>query len=160
MELEIALVLSQILAFLALLWIMKKFAWKPFLDTLETRRKKIEDEFKEIEEQKHQLNELSATYTAQLAAMDEQIKQKLREASAKGEQIAQKIQDEAQNQARAILEKTRDEISHELKNVQAQLKEKVVNLVVEATEKMLAEKLDPSKDKQRVEQLLAGAEFK
>ena len=160
MELEIALVLSQILAFLALLWIMKKFAWKPFLNTLEARRKRIEDEFKEIERQKHQLNELSATYTAQLAAIDEQIKQKLREASDKGEQIAQKIQDEAQNQARAILEKTREEISQELKNVQAQLKEKVVNLVVEATEKMLGEKLDPSKDKQRVEQLLAETDLK
>lgn len=160
MELEIALVLSQIFAFLALLWIMKKFAWKPFLNTLETRRKRIEDEFKEIEQQKNTLSELTANYTAQLASIDELLKQKLREASAKGEQIAQKIQDEAQNQARAILEKTRDEIAQELKKVQAQLKDKVVNLVIETTEKMLGEKLDSSKDRERVGQLLAGAELK
>lgn len=159
MELEIALVLSQIFAFLALLWIMKKFAWKPFLNTLETRRKRIEDEFKDIELQKQKLSELTATYTQQLASIDELLKQKLREATAKGEEIAQKIQDEAQNQARAILEKTRDEISQELKNVQAQLKEKVVDLVIETTEKMLGEKLDPSTDRQRVEQLLAEAKL-
>ncbi len=160
MQLEIALVLSQILAFLALLWVMKKFAWKPFLNTLEARRKKIEDGFKEIELQKHKLSELTASYTAQLASIDELLKQKLREASAKGEQIAQEIHDEAQNQARAILEKTRDEISQELKSVQAQLKEKVVNLVIETTEKMLGETLDSSKDRERVEQLVAGAELK
>ena len=160
MQLEIALVLSQIFAFLALLWIMKKFAWKPFLNTLETRSKKIEDEFKQIEEQKHHLNELTATYTAQLASIDDLLKEKLKETSVKSDQLAQKIQEEAQNQARAILEKTREEISQEIKTVQAQLKEKVVNLVIETTEKMLGEKIDPTKDRQRVEQFVAGAELK
>lgn len=159
MQLEIALVISQILAFLVLLWIMKKFAWKPFLNTLEARRKKIEDEFQGIEEQKKKLEELTASYTDQLASIEEKSRQKLQEATAQGQQLVQKIQEEAQNQARAILEKTRSEIAQELKNVQAQLKESIVHLVMETTEKMMGEKIDASQDKKLVEQLIEEAKL-
>lgn len=160
MELEIALVISQILAFLALLWIMKKFAWKPFLNTLEARQKRIENEFKEIEEKKHHLQALSAQYALEISQLDEKVKETLKEASTRGDLIAQKIQEEAQKQGRAILEKTREEIAQELKRAETQLRKHVVDLVVETTEKMLEEKMDPSKDRERIMQILAEAPFK
>jgi F-type H+-transporting ATPase subunit b len=160
MELEIALVISQILAFLVLLWIMKKFAWKPFQKTLENRRQTIEDAFKSIEQQKLEMEELKKSLATQLDAIDATAKKKIEEAIQKGDQLAQHIQSEAQNQARSILEKTKHEISLELARVQEDLKKQVVNLVIETTGKLLGEKVEAAQDQNRVAQFLKEVKLK
>ena len=43
---------AQIITFLILLFLMKRFAWKPFLKVLDDRRERIASEFKKIDEAK------------------------------------------------------------------------------------------------------------
>jgi F-type H+-transporting ATPase subunit b len=160
MELEITLVISQIFAFLIVFWLMKKFAWKPFCNILETRRKKIEETFQSLEAQKKSLEELHSHYQEQINSIEERAKQELQEARLRGQALAQELQEEAQTQARIILEKAREEISQEIKRARGELKGYAVNLVVQTTEKLMQEKLDLSKDQQHIEHLLDYVELK
>ena len=41
---------AQIITFLILLFLMKRFAWKPFFKVLDDRRERIASEFKKIDE--------------------------------------------------------------------------------------------------------------
>ena len=45
-------VLTQILGFLILMWLLRKFAWGPVLAMLEARREKIAGEFREADKRK------------------------------------------------------------------------------------------------------------
>ena len=54
---DIRQVATQILGFLILLWIMRKYAWGPVLAGLEARRAKIAGEFAAAEKAKAEANE-------------------------------------------------------------------------------------------------------
>ena len=55
-------VLTQIIGFLIVLWVLKRFAWKPILALLEERRQKIKNEFDEAARRKGEANQLLASY--------------------------------------------------------------------------------------------------
>ena len=44
MELRLDVLITQIVGFLIVLWILKRYAWKPVLGMLEARRQRIADE--------------------------------------------------------------------------------------------------------------------
>jgi len=150
MQLEITLIVSQILAFLIMLWILRRFAWRPLLKILYERRAKIQAEFQTIEEQKKQNKQLSETYQRRLDQFAEEARKKIAQAEEQGRQMAQKIREEAQEHAKELFQKTHKEIAYEMKKAQAELKNQVVSLVMQATEKMVEEKLDPEKDKHMI----------
>lgn len=53
------LLAAQVVNFLILLFILKRFLYKPLLGVLETRKKKIEESLKNAEELERRLNELT-----------------------------------------------------------------------------------------------------
>lgn len=160
MNVEIGLVLSQLLAFLALLWVMKKWAWRPFLKILQDRTQTIQSAFDAIEEQKKQVQSLADAYTQKLAGIEKMTQAKLDEAIAQGQMQAKQIQDEAQKQAREIIDKAQASIAHELTLAQHKLHDQVVDLVLKTTEKLLEGRLDPEMDKGRVAKFLEEASLK
>lgn len=52
LDLDLGQIIVQIIGFLAMLWILKRYGWKPLLDLLDARRQKIQSEFDSIEEKK------------------------------------------------------------------------------------------------------------
>jgi len=150
MELQIGLVLSQLIAFIILLWVLKKFAWKPLLKVLEERKQKIQSEFDLIEVQKNEFQKLTDMYHTKLLGIEEEARRKIQEAIAEGNVIAQKIQDETHKEAKEILSKARSDAENEIAKAKIQLKGEMVNMVIMATEKLLQEKLDPKKQEKLI----------
>ncbi|MGZ3633771.1 MAG: F0F1 ATP synthase subunit B family protein, partial [Parachlamydiaceae bacterium] len=62
MKIQIGQVISQIIAFLLMLWILSRYAWKPILNTMEERRHKIQSDSDAIEDQRKQAEALLAEY--------------------------------------------------------------------------------------------------
>ncbi len=160
MELEFGLVISQILAFLVLLWIMKKLAWKPFLATLEARRTKIEEQFSSLDKREKDLDQMIADYRQQLAQIEETARLKMAETVAEGQKLTQRIQEEAHAQARSLLERAKMEMNREVEKVQKELKEQMVRVVIGATEKLLNQKIDPAEEQQRITQFLEEVQLR
>lgn len=150
MELDLGQIISQIIAFLILLAILKRFAWKPILKLLEEREQKIAGEFAEIEKQK-KLNETAANdYANKLKTIDQQAHQRFTEEVARGERRAQEIIQEARTHAESVREKGQEEVEIQYKLAKKQLKKDLVDLTILATEKMLKEKLDKERDEELV----------
>lgn len=146
MELDLGQIISQILAFLILLWILKRFAWKPLLQILDERKETIANEFATIEKGKKENESTALAYQEKLKEIELLAHQRFNEEVARGEKRAQEIVLEARSHAEAVHEKSHEDIAIEYKNAKKQLKKELVDLTILATEKMLKAKLDKERD--------------
>ncbi|MDI6783622.1 MAG: F0F1 ATP synthase subunit B [bacterium] len=154
MQLDWSQILTQIIGFLLLLWLLKKFAWKPILQLLEARRAKIVSEFVQIDQTKQEIAKLRQEYEQQLKTIDAQARQKILEAIQEGQKIAGEIHGKARDDARQIVEKAKQNIELEIAKAKVELRNEIVKLTLQATEKMLNEKLDDQKHRELIVQYL------
>jgi F-type H+-transporting ATPase subunit b len=139
---DLKLVITQILGFLLMVWVLGRFAWKPLLASLEARRQKIAGEFAEAEKRQAAADETKARYEQELRGVDAQARQKLQEAIAEGQRVASEIHAQAQTEAQARLEKGREEMTREREQAKDLLKEQTIVLAIRTAEKILQSKLD------------------
>lgn len=139
---DIRQVATQILGFLILLWVMRKFAWGPVLGMLEARRQKIAGEFAAAEKAKAEAAEAKARFEAELRGIEARSRQRLQEALAEGQKLAGEIRAQAQTEASARLARAQDDIARERESAKELLKEQMVHLSMRTAEKILRQKLD------------------
>lgn len=148
----------QMVNFLLLLFLLRKFLWKRFLGILDERREKIVKEFKTIEETKSEISRLQHEYQEKLNQIEEISRQHLQKAVQDGQRIAAELSRQAGTEAERIIHSAQEEVRFEIKKAKEELKETVVDLTIRATEGMIREKLNPQTDKKLVENLLKEME--
>lgn len=141
----------NILAFLLLLFILKRFAWGALLKLIDERRAKIEGEFHAIDEAKRELAAIKSQYEQQLAKIEEAARAKIQESMNEGRRLAMEIEEEARSHARATLEKAKENIDLELAKARVELKEHVVDLAIQITHKVFEKHLDEETDRRMIE---------
>ena len=139
---DIRQVLTQILGFLIMVWILRRYAWGPLIGMLEARREKIAGEFKEADRLKAEAVELKSRYDAELKTIDAQARQRITEALNEGQRVAGEIRVQAQTDATARLQHAADEIMREREKAKEVLKRQVIDLSLRTAEKILRTKLD------------------
>jgi F-type H+-transporting ATPase subunit b len=139
---DIPQVLTQIIGFLLMVWILRRYAWGPLLGMLEARRERIAGEFKEADRLKAEARDLKAKYDAELKAIDAVARQRITEAVADGQRVAAEIKAQAQKDAAARLEHAADEILREREKAKEILKQQIIGLSLRTAEKVLRQKLD------------------
>lgn len=135
------LLLAQIVNFVIILFILKKFFYKPIVKILEDRKKRIEESLKNADliEEKLQKTEEQSVQILEQAKDSAQILI----AGAKAE--AQKISEQATVEARQTIEhtlvETKTQIEAERLMMQKQLERQTLKLVIEVVRKILARNL-------------------
>lgn len=160
LDLKMNQIIIQIIAFLVMFWVMKRYGWQPLLDVLEARREKIKAEFDSIDAQKEEARKLSAQYEEKMKEISANARKKIQEAIAEGHKISAEIQEDAQTNAKEILQKAKLEIAEEIANAKNQLKNDMVGLVVDTTEKLLQKTLDDSSQKKLIADFIDEAQLK
>ena len=151
-------VLTQIVGFLIVLWVLKRFAWKPILTLLEERRQKIKSEFEAAAQKKEEANQLLSSYEAKLKEIDAAARAKITEAVAEAQKIAAEIKEEARKEGRELVVRSQAEIAREIDKAKVQLKEDMVAISLTATEKIISQKLDEQGHRRLVEEYLSRVE--
>lgn len=153
--LQLSQILTQMLAFLIMLWVMKKFAWKPILAILDERKAKIAQEFDDIHSQKNKIEQLSKEYQQKLSEIETLARDKVKEGIDEGLKIANSIEDDARQEAKIILEKAKANVTKEIAKAKIQLKSDIVNLTIAATKKLIHENFDSEKQKKLIDEEIA-----
>lgn len=151
-------VLTQIVGFLIVLWVLKRFAWKPILSLLEERRQKIKAEFDSAAQRKEEANQLLASYEAKLAEIDAASRAKIQEAVSEAQKIANDIREEARKEGRELVVRSQAEIAREISKAKVQLKEDMVSISLTATEKIISQKLDEPGHRRLIDEYLSRVE--
>jgi len=145
MQLDYGQIVAQIIGFLMVLWIMKKFAWKPLLRVLDERKERIQSELAEAEKRRLDVEKLERQYEEKLRDIDAEARARVQEAVKSGQKIASEIKEEARGEIKDMLGRARDEIERDRAQALVELRDDVVNMAVKAAGKVLQENLDERK---------------
>src|SRR5712691_3307884 len=130
------LFLSQVISFVIVALLLKRFAYKPILAVLEERRQRIAEGLLNAEKIKQQLAEAEQRYQEILAKGNSEAQKMIDEARASGAVIAERKQQEAITAAEQILAKAREASALEHERTMSQLKRELGRLVIDTTAKV------------------------
>ena len=144
---DVGLLFWTFISFAILFFVLKKFAWKPIVGTVNDREQSIKDALASAENAKKQMQNLTAD--------NERI---LKEARAEREMMIKEARDlktkmisDAKEETKATTDKmiiqAQEAIENEKKSAMADLKNQVASLSVEIAEKVIKGELS-NKDKQ------------
>ncbi len=157
-EFSIGLFFWQTVLFLALLFLLRKYAWKPILNALNDREEGIKNALDSAEKARQEMENLNADNERILkearAERDNLLKE---DREIKNKMIAD-AKEEAKTTADAMILQAQEAIVTEKKAAMADLKSQVAALSIEIAEKVVKEELS-NKDKQLklVEDMLGDA---
>ncbi len=158
LQLDLQQIISQAISFLLLLWILRRFAWRPLLTLLDHRRTHIEEELRRVAQSRAELARLQSEYSQRLAKIDEETRTKIQQAIVEGKRVAMEIQEQARAQGHVLINKAKETIELELAKSRVTLREQIVAMTMDVLEKILRQKLDPKTDRHLVDAILAELE--
>ncbi len=147
---EVGLLFWMLLSFTIVLIILKKFAWKPILNSLKEREDSIADALHAAEQAREEMEKLRADNEAiirEARAEREKILQEAREIKIK---IVEKAKEEASEEAHKMIELARVNIRNEEAKALEKIKEQVAELSIEIAGKILREKLADDAEQQKL----------
>ena len=151
---------AQLLNFFVLLFILKKFAYKPLLSMMEARRNKIVSDLENAEKSRLAAEQLRTDYEKQLA----QIKVEAQAILDRANRVAHETREEILAQARAeqerLLTAARDQIAREQQKALADVRNEVANLSILVATQIVGASMDSSKDKAIIENVLSKLDDK
>ncbi len=137
----------QILLFVGLLLLLRKFAWKPILEAVNNREEGIKNALESAEAARKEMQNLQADNERILNEARAERDGMLKEARQLKENMIADAKNEAQAEADKIVAQAQATIASEKKAAIADLKNQVAGLSVEIAEKVVRKELS-SKDKQ------------
>ena len=143
--------LSQVISFVIVALLLKRFAYKPILAVLEERRQRIAEGLLNAEKIKQQLAEAEQRYQEILAKGNSEAQKMIDEARASSAVITERKQQEAITAAEQILAKAREASALEHERTMSQLKRELGRLVIDTTAKVTGKVLT-SDDQRRLQE--------
>ena len=141
--------LAQVILFLTVYLILKKFAFGPIIAIFEERRKTIEEGQLNAEKIKKQLTESELRCQEILRKANADAQRIIEEGRASSDATVQKHIQQAVKDAEGIIEKANENVELERARMVAEVKKEMVNLVVDTTA-AVAGKILTESDQQRL----------
>lgn len=142
------LIVWTTLAFGIVLFLLKKFAWKPILKSLDEREKSIQSAIDEAKKAREEMSSLKSDNEKILAQAKAERDGILKEAREIKEKMIVEAKDKAGKEAEKIVAIARENIQNEKMAAITELKNQVAHLSIEIAEKILKQELS-EKDKQK-----------
>ncbi len=149
--------LFQLITFVLVLLLLKKFAYKRLVDTLESRRQAVIeslDNAKEAADALEKTNEKTAELMKQAKSEAGDIVALAQKEAAKS---IEEAETKASKKADHLLEQAKSRIDSEVADARHELRGEIVELVAAATEKILQQKMDAKTDAALIKKALEEA---
>jgi len=153
-DFSVGLFFWQSLLFIALILLLKKFAWGPILTAVEEREDGIKNAVEAAEKAKAEMQALNADNERILAEARIERDALLKEAREIKDGIVNDAKELANTEADKILTTAKDQINNEKMKAMTELKNTVATLSIDIAEKVLRSELT---DKKKQEDLVANA---
>ncbi|WP_410222275.1 F0F1 ATP synthase subunit B [Pedobacter sp.] len=157
---EIGLLVWNTIAFLVLVFLLGKFAWKPIMKAIHDREQNIDDALNKAELAKQEMARLTSQNEELMKQAREERDLILKEAKALKDNIVNEAKTQAQAEGAKLIEKARIEIENQKKAALAELKGQVSSLSLDIAERVLRNQLDDkNKQQELVNNLLKDVEL-
>lgn len=159
-QFSLGLFVLQTVLFIGLIFLLKKFAWKPILDAVNEREDGIKNALLSAENAKKEMQNLQADNQRILQEARLERDTMLKEAREMKEKMIADSKNEAQAQGLKMIEQAKATIESEKNAAVAELKAQVSNLSLEIAEKLLKDELSNKESQVKlVEKMLGDAKL-
>ena len=150
----------QLVIFIGLIFLLKKFAWKPILDAVNEREEGIKNALLSAENARKEMQNLQSDNQRILQEARMERDTMLKEAREMRDKTIADSKNEAQSEGQKMIENAKVAIQNEKNAAMAELKSHVSNLSIEIAEKLLKGELS-NKEAQTnlVEKMLGDAKL-
>ena len=152
---DLGLFFWNLLAFVIVFFLLRKFAWKPILGSLKSREEGIADALATAEKVKAEMAQLKNENEALLAKAREERALMLKEARDTKDKIINEAKDQAKLEANKIITDAQAAIEQQKMAALTDVKNQVGNMVIEISEKILRRELSAKPEQERYIKQLA-----
>jgi F-type H+-transporting ATPase subunit b len=157
---SLGLFIMQTILFLALVFLLKKFAWKPILDAVNEREEGIKSALQSAENARKEMQNLQSDNQRILHEARTERDALLKDAREMKDKMVADAKNEAQAQGLKMIEQAKAAIESEKNAAMAELRAQVSNLSIEIAEKLLKEELSNKEAQTKlVEKMLGDAKL-
>ena len=146
-EFSFGLFFWQLLIFIFLVLLLKKFAWKPILDTVNERESSIKDAMSEADKARNEMLAIQESNQKVLKEARAEREALLEDARNTGAEIIAQAKTDAKTEANKIISQAQEAIQNEKRAAVNELKNQVAQISLEIAEKVIDTEL-ANKDKQ------------
>ncbi|MBT02816.1 MAG: ATP synthase F0 subunit B [Crocinitomicaceae bacterium] len=149
-EFSVGLFFWQTVLFIALIFLLRKFAWKPILNAVIEREEKIEGALKAAEEAENKMKELSANNEKILADARVERENILKDGRSIKEKMIADAKSQASTEAEKIITSAKEQINIEKMKAMTEIKNQVADISIEMAEKILRTELKDAKNQKKL----------
>jgi F-type H+-transporting ATPase subunit b len=160
-QFSFGLIFWMTVSFLAVLLILKKFAWKPILGALSERERTIEDALSEAKKAREEIAAMNARNEDLMRQAREEREVLLKEARDIRDKEIGEAKAKAKAEAESLLSRARLDIQNEKNAAITEMKNQVASLSILVAEQVLREKLaDSAAQQSLVDKVMTEAELR
>jgi F-type H+-transporting ATPase subunit b len=145
-----------LLIFLAVWFILAKYAFKPITAAVEAREKALEDAIAAAKTDREEAAKILAEHRRQIEAARGDAQKLIAEGRAIGDKLRAEMIEETRAQQQEMLERARREIEGEKVRAIAELRREAVDLAIAGASKVIEKNLDDESNRRIVESFLAS----
>jgi F-type H+-transporting ATPase subunit b len=153
---DLGLVVWMTVTFLVVLFVLRKFAWKPILSAIKTREDNINDAIAQAEKVKIEMAQLKNDNEALLVKAREERAALIKEAKETKDKMIAAAKEEAKVQAGKIIADASASIQQQKMAALTDLKNQIGKLVIETSEKVLRKELSNKAEQESYIKTLAS----
>lgn len=136
---EPVFLVAQIINFLIIAYILKRFAYKPILLLLQQRKKTVEQGLHQAEEAKKLLEQATEKETAILKNAQAHARKLQEEAKKQSDQIVKQIEESTKIRAEQMINEAKEQILREAKETEKRLEKRTSELAIAFLQKAVSE---------------------
>ncbi len=148
--------LTYIVHFLLLVFLLHRFVYRPVLNLLAERRQRIEEGLKAAELAREEAARQRAELEKQLEEERRKAQERVAAATRQAEQLREQILAEARAEAERILAEARERAQQERERMLQDARRQIAELSLLVAQKVVGESLDEQKQHQIIQRFLAG----
>lgn len=145
-EFSLGLFVWQLVLFLALLFLLRRFAWKPILDSVSNREEGIKNALQSAENAKKDMENLQANNEQLIKEARAERDALLKEAREIKDKMISDAKEEAKEVATKLIENAQASINQEKQAAISELKNQVAELSIGIAETVIKKELSSKKD--------------
>jgi F-type H+-transporting ATPase subunit b len=140
-----ATLLGQTVAFVIFIAICWKYVWPPIIAIMEEREKRIADGLEAAKKADDSLQEAQLAFEQEMNKAKAEAAEILEKANARASQIVKDATSKAETEAEKILTSASKTIENDVNKAKEELRQKMSELIIETSEKILGEEITPDK---------------
>ena len=158
--LDLGITVAVIGVFMILFPVINIFYLKPLVEAIGSRNSELEATFTEAENLKAEMAKMRSEYEARLVQTEADARAKIEANIKEAQNLRQTLLAEATEKADAKLKEADREIEAQKAQVMVQLRTSVVDLSLQAAEKVIGANMDSERNRKMVADFIANAEVK